>query len=60
MITSKENHIFRFSSYNDPHGIRVKDRIKEEKAESINSRQIMGGKEINKRDNEEITICGEG
>lgn len=43
MILSKENHIFKFPFYNDPHGIPVKDRIKEEKAESINSRQIMGG-----------------
>lgn len=41
MIPSKENHIFRFPFYNDLHGIQVKDRIKEEKAESISSRQIM-------------------
>ena len=43
MIPSKENRIFRFPFYNDPHGMPVKDRIKEEKAESINSRQIIGG-----------------
>lgn len=60
MIPSKKNHIFRFPFYNDPHGIQVKDRIKEEKAESINSKQFMGKKEIDKRDSKEIMICREG
>lgn len=38
----------------------MKDRIKEEKAESINSKQLMGKKEIDKRDSKEIMICREG